>query len=138
MNTFVRLCIFCVSASVLLALAACQPATENGKAGTENDNRSEVNWDEANRVAVTLSDYAIDIPRELPKGPTIFRVKNNGGTVHSLVLVGQGIEKRLANDMVSGEEGALRALLEAGEYHVFCPIAQHAQRGMRERVVVTE
>ena len=137
---------FVVAAALplIFALAACQPAgqdtnKESERAAASGDaDMQGVDWKDARHVPVELSDFHIEIGDQLAAGPTIFDIENHGSTVHSFVLDGQGIKKRLLPDVVPGGHSTFRAVLKPGEYFVFCPIAQHAQRGMRERLVISK
>ena len=46
-------------------------------------------------VAVSLTEFAIDMPTELPAGPTTFEITNDGTIEHNFEVEGQGIEEEL-------------------------------------------
>jgi len=50
---------------------------------------------EGNTVEVTLSDFAIDMPTELPVGRTEFNVTNTGQAPHNFKVECVGIEVEL-------------------------------------------
>jgi hypothetical protein len=45
------------------------------------------------QVAVSLTEYTIDMPTSLPAGTTSFMVTNNGTVAHNFEIEGQGIEE---------------------------------------------
>src|SRR5262249_20898392 len=58
-------------------------------------------------VDVGLTEFAIAMPSSLPAGPTRFSIHNNGTVPHSFVIEGQGIEKKLANNLQPGQSAFL-------------------------------
>jgi uncharacterized cupredoxin-like copper-binding protein len=44
------------------------------------------------------------------------------------VIEGQGISKRLANNLTPGQSGFLNVDLKPGTYTVFCPVGEGAHR----------
>lgn len=93
---------------------------------------------QANRVLVYLESYVIDMPQTLPAGPTRFEITNRGDAAHSFAIAGQGIEKALEADVEPEETQQLRADLVPGTYRVWCPVGNHAERGMVTELIVTE
>jgi hypothetical protein len=95
--------------------------------------------DGPNLVDVALTEFAIDMPAELPAGPTRFNIANNGNAPHSFVLEGEGLSKRLANTLGPGESARLNADLVPGTYTIFCPVGEgaHRERGMEVTLTVT-
>ncbi len=90
-------------------------------------------------VDVSLTNFAIDMPTELAAGPIRFNITNNGAAPHNLVIEGEGIEKRLANNLQPGQSGRLNADLAPGAYVVYCPVGEGAHRanGMELELTVT-
>ena len=90
-------------------------------------------------VAVSLTNFAIDMPTELAAGPIRFSIANNGAAPHNFVVEGSGVNKRLANNLQPGESGFLNVVLEPGAYTVFCPVGEGAHRanGMELELTVT-
>ena len=74
-------------------------------------------------VAVSLMEFAIDMPSELPAGPTTFEITNDGTIEHNFEVEGQGIEEERQrtrpgrNRYAHGGPGAwhLRGLLPSRE-----------------------
>jgi uncharacterized cupredoxin-like copper-binding protein len=79
-------------------------------------------------VDVSLSEFTIDMDTDIPAGPVRFSITNNGTVPHSFVLEGQGVRKRLANNLAPGESAFLNADLQPGTYTVFCPVGEGAHR----------
>ncbi len=93
---------------------------------------------EANRVAVELTEWQINMPTSIPAGLTVFEVTNTGNAVHNFEIEGQGIEQVFEANLQSGESGTLEVDLEPGTYRVYCPVGNHAGRGMELELTVTE
>lgn len=89
-------------------------------------------------VEVVLVDYEISMPSTLPAGPTTFRVRNDGNSEHSFEVEGQGVEAALDNPLQPAGTATLEVDLSPGSYEVYCPVADHADRGMRMTLEVTE
>jgi steroid delta-isomerase-like uncharacterized protein len=88
-------------------------------------------------VAVSLTEFAIDMPTELAAGPVTFQVTNDGTTDHNFEVEGQGIEEELPQNLAPGQSGTLSLDLAAGTYEVYCPVDDHAAHGMRLELTVT-
>jgi uncharacterized cupredoxin-like copper-binding protein/streptogramin lyase len=89
-------------------------------------------------VAVSLMEFAIDMPTELPAGPTTFEITNDGTIEHNFEVEGQGIEEALPENLAPGASGTLTVDLEPGTYEVYCPVDNHKGEGMRVELTVTE
>ncbi len=88
-------------------------------------------------VAVSLTEFMIDMPAELPAGPTTFTITNDGTIEHNFEVEGQGIEEEFAANLQPGETQELRVDLAPGTYEVYCPVGNHKDRGMRLELTVT-
>jgi len=110
-----------------------EPEPDADTAGTGEDAETGENV-----VQVTLLDGEIEMPDTLTAGATIFEISNVGALVHNLEIEGQGIEEVLENDLQPGESATLTVDLQPGTYEVYCPVADHAERGMRLTLTVTE
>lgn len=92
-----------------------------------------------NEVRVNLTSYAIEIPSPLPAGLTDFKITNySTGEQHSFFVEGEGITAALEDPIPPGESMMLRVALQPGTYRVYCPVENHAARGMTETLVVQE
>lgn len=88
-------------------------------------------------VKVTLNEWTVVLdPATIGAGQVQFDVANEGKLTHSFEVKGQGIDKRLPNDLASGEAGTMGMTLTAGEYTVLCPIDGHAAQGMTTKFTV--
>jgi plastocyanin len=88
-------------------------------------------------VAVSLSEFAIDMPDSLPAGPTTFEVTNDGTIEHSFEIEGQGIEEELEHNLQPGETLTLQVDLAPGTYEVYCPVDDHRGEGMERDLTVS-
>ena len=123
-------------------LGACQP---QGGAAPEGELTStpppgsppaEMPRAGANQVIVTLTEYDIGIPESIPAGVAAFEATNEGSIPHNLRVQGEGTDVSFPNDLQPGETAVLEVALEPGDYVVTCPIANHAQLGMRVEITV--
>ena len=88
-------------------------------------------------VEVHLREYAVEMPKTLPAGPTTFVVHNDGKKFHSFKIEGPGIAEILATPVPPQEKGELKVTLQPGEYKVYCPVGSHELKGMTRKLVVT-
>jgi plastocyanin len=88
-------------------------------------------------VAVSLSEFAIDMPDSLPAGPTTLQVTNDGTIEHSFEIEGQGLEEELDHHLQPGETLTLQVDLAPGTYEVYCPVDDHRGEGMERDVTVS-
>ena len=76
------------------------------------------------------------MPETLQAGLISFEVTNDGTIEHNFEVEGEGIEEELEENLQPGESGTLEFELPAGEYRVYCPVANHAQQGMELTLMV--
>ena len=90
-------------------------------------------------VEVSLSEFTIDMPDELPAGPTTFAISNDGGTEHSFEIESEdmGFEEGLDENLDPGESATLEVDLEPGTYEVYCPVGNHREQGMELELTVS-
>ena len=115
-------------------------------------------------ITVRATEFAFDMPKSIPAGPTTFRLVNNGKEFHHLSIIKLEQGKTLAdfteavksgkppewavavggpNAAVPGQTIAATMNLEAGEYVAICFIpspgeqAPHAAKGMIAPLTVT-
>jgi uncharacterized cupredoxin-like copper-binding protein len=88
-------------------------------------------------VEVHLHEYAVEMPKTLPAGPTTFVVHNDGKKTHSFKIEGPGIDQILAQPVDPQTTGELKVTLQPGEYKVYCPIGSHEVKGMKTTLTVT-
>ncbi|MEZ4711774.1 MAG: spondin domain-containing protein [Caldilineaceae bacterium] len=93
----------------------------------------------ANEVAASLVEWAIDMPTEIPAGPTTFIVSNDGARVHNFAIENaeMGVAEVFAEDLQAGQTMTMTVDLQPGEYDVYCPIGNHAAQGMALTLTVT-
>jgi uncharacterized cupredoxin-like copper-binding protein len=91
----------------------------------------------AETVRITETDVALDpgsVSLEEP-GTYTFDVVNEGQVAHALEIEGEGIEEE-TETLEPGERATLTVALEAGEYELYCPVGDHADRGMTGKLDV--
>jgi uncharacterized cupredoxin-like copper-binding protein len=94
---------------------------------------------DVNVVGVRLSNFAIDMPTELPAGPTQFNITSLGPAPHNFVIEGNGISERLEANLDPQRTGQLTVDLQPGTYTIFCPVGEggHRAQGMEVTLTVT-
>ncbi|HMM28668.1 MAG TPA: hypothetical protein PKD46_10325 [Aggregatilineaceae bacterium] len=110
---------------VVVPFTIGEPEAESGEAAGE-----------AQTVDVSLIDGQINMPTTLAPGRIVFNVTNDGTMEHNFEIEGQGIEQALNANLQPGESGQLEVELQAGTYTVYCPVADHADQGMRLELTV--
>jgi uncharacterized cupredoxin-like copper-binding protein len=111
--------------------------------GAKIDRIGDDSADVANRqqVDVTLSDFKIGMPMNLKPGQTRFNISNTGKTEHNFEIEGatgdaDGKEDKLMANLDPGEKTHLDVDLKAGTYNVYCPVDDHAKKGMKHKLTV--
>jgi uncharacterized cupredoxin-like copper-binding protein len=84
---------------------------------------------------VHLIEYAIHMPDTLPAGRVAFNVENGGKETHAFEIEGNGIEQK-TNELTRGNTASLEVDLKPGTYTIYCPVAGHAEKGMKKTVTV--
>jgi uncharacterized cupredoxin-like copper-binding protein len=85
-------------------------------------------------VQVTLrDDFTITVsPGTVRPGPTRFIVTNAGRMSHGLGIIGAGTEQFVT----PGTTLTSQTVLSARTYMLYCPVADHRDRGMTAQLVV--
>jgi uncharacterized cupredoxin-like copper-binding protein len=109
--------------------APVQADAPEGEAETASGGGGEV-------VQVSLVDGAIEMPATLPAGPTTFEVTNNGTMEHNFEVEGGSIEEEFEENLSPGDTQTMQIDLPAGEYRIYCPVADHAAQGMELTLTV--
>lgn len=124
----------------LLLLPSCGP---DDTTMTDDDTIVDDDFDlglgtqDADTVEVRLSEFSIQMPQSLQAGRIVFRIVNDGTAEHGFEIEGPNVSDSLASSVQPGEESTLSVDLEAGSYEVWCPVADHAEQGMRTTLQVT-
>jgi uncharacterized cupredoxin-like copper-binding protein len=93
---------------------------------------------DGNSVPVSLVDFEIRMPNQLPGGPTTFTVTNDGTHPHNFEIEGQGIEQVFEENLQPGESNTMTVDLPPGDYEIYCPVGDHRGLGMELTLTVTE
>lgn len=134
-----------VSTTIDSAAEKISTAAENtiDTIGAKIDGIGTDSADLANRqqVEVTLSDFKISMPMNLKAGQTRFNISNAGKNEHSFELEGKTgdadrKEDKLLANLDPGEKTHLDVDLQPGTYEVYCPVGNHADRGMKHTLTV--
>lgn len=92
----------------------------------------------ANEVQVGLTEYAINMPEQVPAGTTRFVVTNNGSVAHNFEIEGQNLKQEFEPNLQPGETREMQVTLEPGTYTIYCPVDGHRGRGMELTLTVSE
>jgi uncharacterized cupredoxin-like copper-binding protein len=92
----------------------------------------------AGTVEIRLTEYSVEMPHTLPPGPTTFLIRNEGRKNHSFKIKGPGIDQMLEASVPPRQTGNLQVTLQPGEYEVYCPMGNHAAKGMTMTLTVSE
>ena len=82
---------------------------------------------------VHLIEYAIHMPSTVPAGTIAFNVENGGKEQHGFEIEGQGIEEK-TQTLNRGDSATLTVNLKPGTYTVYCPVKDHAKKGMKTTI----
>jgi hypothetical protein len=69
-------------------------------------------------VSVVISDKKIDMPSNIPPGPTLMKVANNSGQQRGFKVTGDGVDASLLYDINAGAKGELFVNLHPGKFKV--------------------
>ena len=90
-------------------------------------------------VNVVLHDTSIDLsPVLVARGKVGFEVVNEGLLGHRIHVVGPGVDEEMDELLDPGAHRRLTVKLETGTVSVSCPDGNHADRGMRASLTVTD
>jgi len=151
---------FLTAALVLLALASCQretsdvsqndpsksstaagspqeapPQSTSGASPSEKDEPASSPTPASPTQEVHLIEYAVHVPATLTAGRTGFNVENGGKEDHAFVIEGNGVREE-TEVLKQGGTSSVTVDLKPGTYTVYCPVKDHAQKGMKTTVTV--
>ncbi len=120
---------------VLPLAAACggddggEASPPPGPAATGSDGE-ETPEGAAQQIDMTADDFEFD-PDELTlePGEVTFELVNDGQAPHALAVEGEGLEES-SERIDSGGSTELTVTLAEGTYEIYCPVGDHAERGM--------
>ena len=81
-------------------------------------------------IQVSGSDFAFE-PETITAsdGNITFEFTNDGGAPHALSIEGNGVDES-SETINAGESTTFEVSLEDGSYELYCPVADHKDRGM--------
>jgi uncharacterized cupredoxin-like copper-binding protein len=91
---------------------------------------------DAHKVEVRLIEHQIEMPKQIAPGKTAFVITNAGQKEHSFAIEGTGVNEKLSGTLEGGQSKTLELELKPGTYRVYCPVGEHAMRGMERNLVV--
>jgi plastocyanin len=116
---------------VLLVVALALLAAGCGGGDGEGEGDDVATGDAAAQtIQVSATDFQFD-PADLTAdaGEISFELTNDGEAPHALEIEGNGVEE--ASDTIDpGASTTLTVELEDGTYEIYCPVGDHADRGM--------
>ncbi len=129
------------SLTLILLLSGCAGESTESESGygMETDSgfvRDPTMVEGEERVEVTLDDFVIEMPDSVPSNFVVFEATNRGTNEHSLEVEGGGVHVALPDAVDPGNTMELTAQLQPGTYRVYCPVEDHAQRGMEKTITV--
>lgn len=126
-----------LSLAALPAVAQEKSARENAaqNAPAQQDSQSE-----PTTVRVDMHEWSMGMGGEtvVPGNSATFEIRNTGDVVHAFELEGEvdGREIEIVSrNLKPGESTSFTLRLPAGTYTVYCPIANHEERGMHTQIV---
>jgi plastocyanin len=112
------------AATLVVALAACESASEESGPVAE-------------RVEIEATSYAYSPTTiTVPVGRIRFVIHNAADIVHGFEVEGQGMEEEIEEIQPGATDSLTVTLEEPGTYVIYCPVADHEQRGMTGTVEV--
>ena len=111
------------------------PASTTGVVAPEKDEPASSPTASSPTQEVHLIEYAIHMPAALNAGKVAFNVENGGKEDHGFAIQGNGIEQKTGT-LTAGNSAALEVELRPGTYTIWCPVKDHAQKGMKTTVTV--
>lgn len=118
----------------IVALAGCQRVERETAGGT--DTAATMTTPAPAAVTVNLTEYRIEIPATIPAGLTTFLVTNTGKEKHNFEVEGEQLAMEVADPLEPGQSRTLELDLKPGTYKVYCPMANHDERGMHVQLTV--
>lgn len=129
-----RLLLIMAAFLVMVLFAGCERQADTG---SPEDMQRTV--EDAQQVDVELGEwYITQTPSTVEPGPVQFNIRNAGNVTHAYELENGDFEERSPN-LDPGETATMTISdIPAGEYTAYCPIANHADRGMRTTFTVAD
>jgi len=112
-----------------------QSTSVNPAIPPETDERSSAPTAAAPTQEVHLMEYMVHMPANLAAGRVGFNVENAGKEDHAFEIEGNGIHQK-TEVLKQGGTASLTVDLKPGTYTVYCPVKDHAQKGMKTTITV--
>ena len=118
----------------VLLVAACQRVERGAAGGT--DTAATTTTPAPAALTVNLTEYRIEMPATLPAGRATFLITNTGKEKHNFEIEGEQLEMEVSDPLGPGQSRTLEVDLKPGTYKVYCPVANHDERGMSMQLTV--
>lgn len=93
--------------------------------------------DAGTTVLVMLNDNSIAVQQQnIPPGPAVLTVENRGTATHNLFIEGPGVSRAADSPIAAKGSATVEVNFAAGTYVLYCPIADHRQKGEQVQVTV--
>jgi len=91
------------------------------------------------KLDVVLREGGVDVfPSLVARGKVELDIVNEGALEHGIHVVGPGVDEQSDELIVPGQHSRLILRLTPGTYVLTCPDGDHAARGMRTTLTVTD
>lgn len=90
-------------------------------------------------VEVEVRDARIDVsPRKVAAGPgkVVLQLVNNGELEHDVRVEGPGLDEPSDTALAPGQHRRTELRVRGGTYRIYCPDADHAERGVDAKLIV--
>lgn len=91
---------------------------------------------DANKVAVTITDKGVQMPRSLPDGKTAFIVTNSGKEKHNFEIQGENLEKSFWFGIDPKGSKTMQVNLKPGTYEAECNVDEHVGKESKVKLTV--
>lgn len=101
--------------------------------GSKKEETTNAQTAQGTTITIDLKDFSLDPPAvSIPSAGTYtINGVNMGGTSHAIAIEGHGIDQDGATVDPGGTSTVTVDITESGEYEIYCPVGDHAERGMK-------
>lgn len=93
--------------------------------------------DAGTTVLVMLNDNSIAVQEQsIPPGPAVLTVENRGTDTHNLFIEGPGVSRAAGSPIAEKGSATVDVNFSPGKYTLYCPIADHRQKGEEATITI--